>query len=98
CYAIRCGQVAETLAISVFLSDADAFFWSEHPNWGSTDLLSVPSSFPEARSHPFPDQCALELRYCTKYLEHQLAGRKGCVYRLGRGHEINPELPEQFER
>src|SRR5664280_2684246 len=98
CYAVRVGQVAETFAVAVLFSDAAALIRRERPNRWATDLLSVSSSFPKSRSHPFPDQGALELRDCTEYLEHQLAGRKRCVYRLRRRHEVNPELAEQFER
>ena len=97
-YPIGVGQFAETFPIPMFLSHTGALFWSERPNWWATDSLSVSSCFPKSRPNQFSDQCAFELRDCTEYLEHQLAGRKGCVDSLGRGHEINPELPEQFER
>jgi hypothetical protein len=75
----------------VFLSDADAFFWSQRPNWRATDLLSVSLSIPKSRSHPFPDQGAFELCNCPEYLEHQLAGSEGCIYRVV-GHEVNAEF------
>src|ERR1019366_8412799 len=98
CYAVRVSQFAETLALAVFFPDASALFRGKRPNWWATDSLSVPARFSEARSHPLPDQCTLELRDGTEYLEHQLAGWKGCVYCLRRGYEVNTELPEQFER
>src|ERR1035437_747260 len=98
CYAVRLGQFAKTLALAVFFAQTDALLLSQGPNWWATDSLSVSSCFPDSRTDSFPDQGALELRDCAEYLEHQLAGRKGRVYRLRRGNEINPELPEQFER
>src|ERR1019366_6085650 len=97
CYTVRLSHLTKTLAVPVFLPDADALFGGERPNWRATNSLSVSACFSEARSHPLPDQCPLELRDCAKYLEHQLAGRQGRVYRLRRGHEVNPELAEQFE-
>src|ERR1019366_429861 len=74
CYSVRLGQFAEALAVPVFLADADTLFLGQRPNRWATDSLSVSPSFSKSRSHPFPDQCALELRDCTEYLEHQLAG------------------------
>src|ERR1019366_5945602 len=91
-------QFAETLALPMFLPDANAFFRGQRPYRWATDLLAVASCFSKSRFYAFADQGPLELRDGTKYLEHQLAGRKRCVYRLGCGYEVNPELPEQFER
>src|ERR1019366_8247458 len=98
CYAVRVGQFAKTFAVAVLLSDASTLFRGKRPNRRPTDSLSVSSCFSKSRSHPLADQGPLELRDCTEYLEHQLARWKRRVYRLGRGHKINPELPEQFER
>jgi hypothetical protein len=98
CYSVRVGQFAEALAFLVLHSHSGALFCGQHPLWRATNSLPVTPGFPKSRSHPFPDQYPLELRDCAKYLEHQLAGWKGRVYRLRRGHEVNPELPEQFER
>src|ERR1039458_10894990 len=98
CYAIRCGQFRETLAIAVFFLDANALFLGQRPNWWATDSLSVSPCLPDSRTDSFPDQGTLELRDCTEYLEHQLAGWKRGVYRLSRGYKVNPELAEKFER